>query len=44
MQRGRIRELADPLVLDEFPPMYTILDLYEDGTTHHEYVYYNTLL
>lgn len=33
---------GNPLSLDEFPPLYTILDLYEDGTSYFEYVYYNT--
>ncbi len=33
---------GDPLFLDEFPPLYTILDLYDDGSSNFEYIYYNT--
>jgi 3',5'-cyclic AMP phosphodiesterase CpdA len=32
----------DPINLDEFPPVYTIIDLYEDGSIKHEHIYYNT--
>jgi len=28
-------------VLDEFPPAYTIIDLYKDGTSEREMIYYN---
>jgi Icc protein len=28
-------------VLDEFPPAYTIIDLYEDGSSQREMIYYN---
>lgn len=31
-----------PLTLDEFPPVYTLIDLYEDGTSQHQHVYYKT--
>ncbi|HTE33733.1 MAG TPA: metallophosphoesterase [Chryseolinea sp.] len=31
-----------PLALDEFPPVYSLLDLYEDGTFDHRLVYYNS--
>ncbi len=31
-----------PLALEEFPPVYTVLDLFEDGTILHQHVYYNT--
>jgi Icc protein len=31
-----------PLALDEFPPVYSILDLYDDGTSDHQLIYYNT--
>ena len=31
----------NPLALDEFPPVYTIIDLYEDGTSKHQHVHYN---
>jgi len=27
-------------VLDEFPPAYSILDLYEDGSSHYETILY----
>jgi hypothetical protein len=30
-----------PLVLDEFPPVYSIIDLYPDGSSDQQYVYYN---
>lgn len=33
----------NPLALDDFPPVYTLIDLYEDGTSEHRTVYYNTL-
>jgi 3',5'-cyclic-AMP phosphodiesterase len=29
-----------PIVLDEFPPVYSIIDLYSDGTSKVETVYY----
>lgn len=31
-----------PLSLDEFAPVYTFIDFYEDGTTSHQHVYYKT--
>ncbi len=31
----------DPIVLDEFPPVYTIIDLYTDGTSDVELKFYN---
>lgn len=31
----------DPLVLDEFPPVYSIIDLYTDGTSQSQLVHYN---
>lgn len=31
----------DPVALDEFPPVYTIIDLYEDGTSEYRLVYYD---
>jgi 3',5'-cyclic-AMP phosphodiesterase len=33
-----------PLALEEFPPVYAIIDLFEDGTSGHQLVYYNTEL
>lgn len=30
----------DPITLDEFPPVYSIIDLYDDGTSVCESVYY----
>jgi predicted MPP superfamily phosphohydrolase len=33
---------GDPLSLDEFPPVYSIIDLYEDGSSDHQLVYYTT--
>jgi len=33
---------GQPLTLDEFPPVYTLLDLYEDGTSEHQTIFYNT--
>jgi 3',5'-cyclic AMP phosphodiesterase CpdA len=33
-----------PLVLDEFPPVYSIIDLYPDGSSDHQYIYYNLSL
>jgi Icc protein len=32
----------NPLALDEFPPVYTIIDLFDDGTSEHFMVHYNT--
>lgn len=32
---------GNPIALDEFPPVYTIIDLYEDGTSEHRFIYYN---
>lgn len=31
-----------PLALDEFPPVYTIIDLFDDGSSEHYMVHYNT--
>lgn len=31
----------DPIALEEFPPVYTIIDLYEDGTSDYRLVYYD---
>lgn len=31
-----------PLILDEFPPVYTIIDLFEDGSVQYQHVFYNT--
>jgi 3',5'-cyclic-AMP phosphodiesterase len=31
-----------PLALEEHPPVYTIIDLYEDGTMDHQMIYYNS--
>lgn len=31
---------GSPIVLDEFPPVYTIIDLYTDGTIEHESKFY----
>jgi len=33
---------GNPLSLDEFAPAYAIIDLYDDGTTDHRLIYYNT--
>lgn len=33
---------GNPLTLDEFAPLYTIVDLYQDGSSHYEYIFYNT--
>ncbi len=33
---------GEPLALEEFPPVYSLLDLYDDGTFDHRLVYYNT--
>lgn len=35
---------GNPLALDEFPPAYSILDLYEDGTSDSRLVYYDSKL
>jgi len=32
----------DPIALDEFPPAYTIIDLYEDGSSDYRMVYYDS--
>lgn len=32
---------GNPISLDEFPPVYAVIDLYEDGSTSHEMIYYN---
>ncbi|HEY5826620.1 MAG TPA: metallophosphoesterase [Cyclobacteriaceae bacterium] len=32
---------GNPIVLDEFPPVYAIIDLYTDGTSEVELKYYN---
>ena len=31
----------DPIALEEFPPVYTIIDLYEDGTSDYRLIYYD---
>jgi 3',5'-cyclic-AMP phosphodiesterase len=31
-----------PLALDEFPPVYSLIDLFDDGTIEHQNFYYNT--
>ena len=31
----------DPVALDEFPPVYSIIDLYADGTSDYRLVYYD---
>jgi predicted phosphodiesterase len=31
-----------PIALDEFPPVYSIIDLFEDGSSSHQLVKYNT--
>lgn len=33
----------DSIVFDEFPPAYTIIDLYEDGTINHKNIFYDFL-
>jgi 3',5'-cyclic AMP phosphodiesterase CpdA len=33
---------GDPIALEEFPPVYAIIDLFDDGTTENRLVYYNT--
>lgn len=33
---------GNPLALDEFPPVYSIIDLYSDGSSDHQMMYYNT--
>lgn len=33
-----------PLMLDEFPPVYAIIDLYEDGTSTEKIITYNSTL
>ncbi len=33
---------GSPLTLDEFSPVYTIIDLYTDGTSEHHHIFYNT--
>lgn len=33
---------GNPLALDEFPPVYTLIDLFDDGTSDHQHIYYNT--
>ena len=32
----------EPLALDEFPPVYSMIDLYEDGSVNHQLVYYSS--
>ena len=32
---------GEPIVLDEFPPLYTIIDLFEDGSIKYEKVFYD---
>ena len=34
----------DPLSLDEFPPVYTLIDFFDDGTVIHQHIYYNTAI
>jgi 3',5'-cyclic-AMP phosphodiesterase len=31
-----------PLALDEFPPVYSLIDLYADGSSDHHLIYYKT--
>jgi 3',5'-cyclic-AMP phosphodiesterase len=31
-----------PIALDEFPPLYTLIDLFEDGSVRHQHVYYTS--
>lgn len=33
---------GDPLSLEEFAPVYALIDLYDDGTFDHKLVYYNS--
>ncbi|MEJ7644409.1 MAG: metallophosphoesterase [Chryseolinea sp.] len=33
---------GNPLALEEFAPAYALLDLYEDGTSDHRLIYYNS--
>lgn len=33
---------GSPLMLDEFPPVYTIIDLYNDGSSNYEHFFYRT--
>jgi len=33
---------GNPLALDEFAPVYAIIDLYEDGSSDHSLVYYDS--
>jgi len=33
---------GNPLALEEFPPVYAIIDLYEDGSSDYRMVYYNS--
>ena len=33
---------GDPIALEEFPPVYATIDLFDDGTTENLLVYYNT--
>src|SRR6188768_3873004 len=32
----------NPLALDEFEPVYAVIDLYDDGSTNHRLVYYDS--
>jgi Icc protein len=33
---------GNPLALDEFAPVYAIIDLYEDGSSDYSMVYYDS--
>jgi Icc protein len=33
---------GNPIALEEFPPVYAIVDFFEDGTSEHRMVYYNS--
>lgn len=33
---------GQPLALEEFPPVYSLIDYYEDGTFDHNLIYYNS--
>jgi 3',5'-cyclic AMP phosphodiesterase CpdA len=32
---------GDPMILDDFPPVYALIDLYEDGGVEQQLIYYN---
>ncbi|MCZ8215392.1 MAG: metallophosphoesterase [Cyclobacteriaceae bacterium] len=35
---------GNPLTLDEFPPVYTLVDLYEDGSITYNHIYYSATI